>query len=77
MYATVPIEVPGLVSCAVSTPTVSMELPLRRRHFRIRHLRQPEIEDLHMTALRDENVRRLDVAVDDSFAVCGVQRIRH
>ena len=38
---------------------------------------QSEIQDLGMTTLRDKNVRRLDVPVNDTFAVGGVQRIRH
>ena len=42
MYATVPIEVPGLVSCAVSTPTVSMELPLRLATFGFATLANPK-----------------------------------
>ena len=37
--------------------------------------RQPEIENLRLTAIRHENVRGLDVPMDDAFRVCGIQRI--
>ena len=40
-----------------------------------RHLRQPEIENLRLTPIRDEDVRGLDVPVDDALRVCGVERI--
>ena len=38
-------------------------------------LGQSEIENLGVPALGDENVRGLDVAVDDAFGVRGVERI--
>ena len=38
-------------------------------------LRQAEIEDLCLTALRDEDVRRLDVAMNDLLLMRGVERI--
>ena len=38
-------------------------------------LRQTEIENLGVTALGDENVGRLDVAMNDSFGVSGIQCI--
>src|SRR2546425_9329779 len=38
-------------------------------------LRQPEIENLRLTAIRDEDVRWLDVPVDDSFRMCSVESV--
>ncbi len=40
-----------------------------------RHFRKPEIENLRLTSIRDEDVRWLDVPVDDSFRMCRVERI--
>src|SRR5580658_7222870 len=40
-----------------------------------RNLRQPEVENLGMTTLGDKDVRRLDVAVDDSFSMRGIEGI--
>src|SRR3982075_2164579 len=39
------------------------------------HFRQPKIKDLGMSALGHENVRRLDVAVDNTLGVCRIERI--
>jgi len=38
-------------------------------------LRQPKIENLRLTSIRDEDVRGLDVAVDYAFGVRSIQRI--
>src|SRR5439155_5017087 len=38
--------------------------------------REPEVEDLHAAA-RDEDVRRLDVAVDDTARVHGLERVEY
>ena len=38
-------------------------------------LRQSEIENLDVTARGDENIRGLDIAVDDSGRVRGLQSI--
>jgi len=38
-----------------------------------RDLGQPEIENLRLTAIRDEDVRGLDVPVNDALRVCGVE----
>ena len=38
-------------------------------------LRQPEIEDLDCSALHQEKVGGLDVAVDDAGAVCRIERV--
>src|SRR5215467_3637079 len=37
---------------------------------------QSEVQNLRLTPTRDEDIRGLDVAVDDSFGVCCVQGIR-
>ena len=42
-----------------------------------RHLRQPEIQNLCVTAVRDEDVGGLDVPVNDPFRVRGVERVRN
>ncbi len=42
---------------------------------KLRHLGQTEIEDLRVTSCGNEDVRRLDVAVNDALAVCGVQGV--
>ena len=39
-------------------------------------LRQPEVEHLHAATLGQENVRGLDVPMDDALLVRGVQGIR-
>ena len=36
-------------------------------------LRQPEVQNLHLSRARHEDVGRLDVAVDDALGVCGVE----
>ena len=41
----------------------------------LRHFRQPEIQNLCMPALGDEDVGGFDVAVDDTFGVSGIERI--
>jgi hypothetical protein len=38
-------------------------------------LRQTEVENLGVPSLRDENVGRLDVAMNDAFAVSSIERI--
>jgi hypothetical protein len=35
--------------------------------------RQSEIENLCLTSIRDEDVRGLDVPMDDSFRMCCIQ----
>ena len=40
-----------------------------------RHLCQPKVENLGVAAFGYEDVGWLDVAVDDAFAVRGIQRI--
>jgi len=38
-------------------------------------LSQPEIEDLGLAALRDEDIVGLDVAMDDALGVGGIESI--
>jgi len=38
--------------------------------------RQPEIENLCLNSIRNKNVGWLDVPMNDTFRVCGVQGIR-
>ena len=38
-------------------------------------LRQAEVEHLHLAAAREEDVGRLDVAMQDAFGVRGVERV--
>jgi len=40
-------------------------------------LGQPEVENFGVPALSDENVRGLDVTMDDSSRMSGIQRISH
>ena len=40
-----------------------------------RELREAEVEHLHLAAPGEEDVRRLDVAMQDAFGVRGVQRV--
>ena len=73
MYATVPTAAPGLVS---NVP------PSHRRHRRDTSPRatrsqlcQTKIKNLGVSPLRHEDVRWLDVAVNDSFGVRGFERV--
>ena len=47
----------------------------RRRLGPLDQLRQAEVEHLGLAARRHEDVRRLDVAVDDALGVRGVERV--
>ena len=59
-----------------ASPSFAPALRLAARFAdRLRHLRQPEIQNLRVSALGDKDVRRLDVAVDDSRRVRGIQRV--
>ena len=71
MYAIVPTALPGLVSRA-SAVTVGRGLVAAAGTV---NLGQPEIENLRVAAAGDEQIRRLDVAVDDPGGVRGVERV--
>ena len=77
MYATVPMAVPGLVRYSRLTPVVTSVWPAGdRRIGRARgNFCQAEVENLGVSALGDENVGGLDVAMDNAFAVRGVERV--
>ena len=49
---------------------------LRRRLAHL-DLREPEVEDFHLSRRRQHQVRRLEIAVDDAGGVCGVERVGH
>ncbi len=71
MYATVPIVAP--------TPVRSTRLAdrgVRRLRRRLDHLGQPEIQHLRLAAIGDEDVGRLDVAMDDPLDMRRLERIR-
>ena len=40
------------------------------------HLGDTEIENLRVTAIRDEDIGGLDVAMNDARVVCGIERVR-
>ncbi len=72
MYDTVPSVEPGLVSRS----SESMVAALMDNAVRLqRHFGQPEIENLRLTSIRHKDVRWLDVPMDDSLRVCGVERV--
>ena len=59
-----------LASSVVRSLMRALSWPLRRRN-----LRQSKVQNLGVSALGDEDVRRLDVAMNDAFGVRRVQRI--
>ena len=76
MYATVPIAEPGLVRCSSGkvastvTPDESDGLPAG-----CVHLREPEVQNFGVTAPGHENIRRLDVAMNDALGVSRVEGV--
>ena len=69
--------VPGLVRYSRLTPAVASVCVPRRveDRLRARDFGQAEVENLGVSALGHENVGGLDVAMDDAFAVRGVERV--
>ena len=76
MYATVPSVVPSVVTRS-STPRVLASAPRRCGHrgFRHRELGEAEVEHLRLAPPRDENIRRLDVAMHDAAGVRSLERV--
>ena len=58
---------PGTVACGVVASIVAPD----RDGFGFRELGQAEVEDLGAIVRGDEDVLRLQVAVDDALLVCG------
>ena len=76
MYDTVPSADPGIVrSRCVLALRARVAAPLDSRARRLRKLGQTEVENLRAVLVADEDVRRLDVAMDDALGVRGVQRV--
>src|SRR5271169_4242455 len=75
MYATVPSVLPGLVRCSSLTAVASVASTPTACALRAATLASPKSSTLNLPALGDENVGGLDVAVDDSFAVGGIERV--
>jgi hypothetical protein len=48
---------------------------VRSRDWFGRELGQAEVEDFGVAAIRDKEVRGLNVAMNDSFAVCGIEPV--
>src|SRR5437868_5830554 len=73
IYATVPIVEPGLVRCS-SESMVGALMPMFPV-FRV-YFRQPEVQNLCVPTLRNEDVGRLDVTMDDASGMSGIERVR-
>ena len=68
---------PGLVRCsstAIAVGAVTSSVGVDEAGFGF-HLRQTEVENFGVSALGDENVGRLDVAMNNALGVGGVERI--
>ena len=77
MYATVPITVPGLVKRSAGAEDGGQargSLVCNRLAFRFQH-GEAEVQELRLLSLGHEDVRGLDVAVDDALGVGGLERV--
>ena len=68
---------PGVVTSSFSCKREKVSLSGHRRGWPTgaQDLGEAKIEDLGLAALGDEDVRRLDVAVDDALGVSGIERV--
>src|SRR5688572_9383213 len=58
-------------ACVSQIPSLGLVLFLLTGFLECDELRQPEIEELHPAVRKDEDVLRLQIAVDDSFVMRG------
>ena len=72
MYDTVPSALPWTVSWS---SMVRVGVAVRHGQTDGTDFRQSKVENLGVTARGNENVRGLDVAMDDSRGVGGIQRV--
>ena len=63
---------PGLVRCSSESMVGALMATLSGLQ---RHFGQPEIENLRLTSIRDEDVRGLDVPMDDALRMCRVESV--
>ena len=72
-----PSAAPGLVKCCSSIESVCVPAAAiwLAEPGGVTTFAKSKVENLGVSALRDENVGRLDVAVDDAFGVSGVERV--
>src|SRR5690242_3599372 len=78
MYAMVPIAVPGLVRCSALDSMVACDIPAAAPPNGATHggnFRQSKVKNFGIATFRDEDVCRLDVAVNDPSGVSRVQCI--
>ena len=66
---------PGLVRCCPSDRHGVRRGNLAGRTAAVSDLRQPEIQNLGMTAFGDKDVCRLDVTMDDTSGMRGIEGI--
>ena len=74
----VPKAVPGLVRCSAFDSRVCSDVPNVAPIYAAsggRYFRQPEVQNLGVATLGDENIGRFNVAVNDSRGVSSVESI--
>ena len=72
MYATVPTAAPGLVRYSGSHFGYSSRFHPWASQCQFR---QTKIQNLRVPAFGHEDVRGLDVSMDDALTVCGIERV--